>query len=159
MSGIGQVTRQVALPSARIFIPAVYALSVLSTSAALIVGWFIDTDHRDVTEMILVPALGTTALLLVLGVGSALRRAGNTKVGAITFGVLAWLSIIFFWAGVPGLLGAGATWQAGLLSGDPPQRGSARIAGVAGLFAAILNCAVSTIGSLLVVATSNFGHV
>jgi hypothetical protein len=74
------------------------------------------------------------------------------------FGVLSWLSIVLFWAGVPGLLGAGATWQAGLTSGDTPQQGAARTAGIAGLFAAILNCAVATIGAILVIATNNFGH-
>ena len=58
------------------------------------------------------------------------------------------LTIIFFWSGAPGILGACAAWCAGLTRGGRPLGGAARVAGIVGAFVALLNV-VLTIGGVL----------
>jgi hypothetical protein len=62
---------------------------------------------------------------------------------------LAVLSVVFFWAGAPGILGACAAWCAGLTRDRRPLDGAARVAGILGAFLALLNVVLSVGGVLL----------
>ncbi len=64
-------------------------------------------------------------------------------------GALSVLTVIVFWSGAPGLLGAGAAWLAGLTRGGQPLGGAARAAGLVGVFIALLNVVLSVGGVLL----------
>jgi hypothetical protein len=89
--------------------------------------------------------------LLVVAVWAALRHAsaGVAAVGVVVLAVLAWLSMILWWAVLPAYLGIAAASVAGLLSSDDqPPPGPARIAGIVGLFAVGAN-AILVIGALL----------
>ena len=57
------------------------------------------------------------------------------------------LTLIAFWSGAPGVLGAGAAGLAGLTRGGRPLGGAARVAGLVGVFIALLNV-VFTVGSI-----------
>jgi hypothetical protein len=59
------------------------------------------------------------------------------------------VTIIFFWSGAPGILGACAAACAGLTRGGRPLTGAARTAGIIGAFIALLNVVLSVGGVLL----------
>lgn len=148
-------TRKVSLPSPTVFIALVYALTVGFTELWYIADILLtDVDpyanDGPVESMLAIGIIGTAALLLVVGLGSWLvRRPERAKVGAVVFAVLSIVTMLFFWSGAPGVLGAGAAWQAGVLRGGRHQSGAARVAGIVGLFAAALNVAL-TVGGLLI---------
>lgn len=148
-------TRKVSLPSPTVFIALVYALTVGFTELWYIADILLtDVDpyanDGPVESMLAIGVIGTAALLLVVGLGSWLvRRPERAKVGAVVFAVLSIVTMLFFWSGAPGVLGAGAAWQAGVLRGGRHQSGAARVAGIVGLFAAALNVAL-TVGGLLI---------
>jgi hypothetical protein len=64
-------------------------------------------------------------------------------------GALSVLTVIVFWSGAPGVLGAGAAWLAGLTRGGRPLGGAARVAGLVGAFIALLNVVLSVGGVLI----------
>jgi len=146
--------RSVQLPSAQVLVGAVYAICVLGLLAVFVgVILFGDEDpHRSegpIDSIISISVVGTVAL--VIGVGLArwfLRTPDQARVGAFVLAALAVLTIPFFWAGAPGVLGACAAWCAGLTRGGRPLAGGARVAGIVGAFVALLNV-VLTIGGLL----------
>ena len=148
-------TRKVSLPSPTVFIALVYALTVGFTElwfAGDIVFTDVDPYANDgpVESMVAIGIIGTAALVLVVALGSWLvRRPERAKVGAVVLATLSIVTMLFFWSGAPGIIGAGAAWQAGLLRGGRPQLGAARVAGIVGLFAAALNVAL-TVGGLLI---------
>jgi hypothetical protein len=154
MSTSTAATRSVALPSARVFVGAAYAVCVLGL-LAVFVGQIIFTDkdphasQGPIASIVSVGLFGTGAL--VIGVGLALwlvRTPERAKVGAILLGALSVLTLVVFWSGAPGVLGACAAWLAGLTRGGRPLRGAARVAGIVGAFIALLNI-VLTVGGVI----------
>jgi hypothetical protein len=148
-------TRSISLPSAKVFVGSVYGICVLGLIAAFAVEILLtDNDpyrsEGPVQSMIGVGLFGTAAL--VIGVGLTLwlvRTPERAKVGAILLGALSVLTLLVFWSGAPGVLGACAAWLAGLTRGGRPLGGAARTAGIVGVFVALLNV-VLTVGGLLV---------
>ena len=146
--------RSVELPSARVLVGTVYAVCVLAL-LALFTGEIIVSDedpHRSegpIDSIVAISISGTAAL--VIGVGLAfwfVRTPERARVGSFVLVALALLTIILFWTGAPGILGACAAWCAGLTKGARPLGGSARVAGIVGAFIALLNV-VLTVGGVL----------
>jgi hypothetical protein len=160
MSTSTAATRSVPLPSARVLIGTVYAVCVLAL-VAIFVGEIVFTDNDPyrsegpVESIISVGLVGTAALVIGVGVGIWLvRTPERAKVGAILFGALSLLTLVVFWSGAPGLFGACAAWLAGLTRGGRPLGGAARIAGIVGVFIALLNVVV-TVGGMLASGIAN----
>ncbi|MGI9084136.1 MAG: hypothetical protein ACR2FE_02455 [Aeromicrobium sp.] len=96
--------------------------------------------NQAVESMITLGIIGTAALVLGVVVASTMARTPErAKVGAILLGALSVLTVIVFWSGAPGVLGACAAWLAGLTRGGRPLDGAARVAGLVGAFIALLN--------------------
>ena len=155
MSTSTVATRSVTLPSARVLVGAVYTICVLGL-IAMFVGEIVFTDkdpqrsEGPIDSMVAVGVLGTSALLIVVVLGLWLvRTPERAKVGAVVLGALSVLTVIVFWSGAPGVLGAGAAWLAGLTRGGRPLGGAARVAGLVGAFIALLNVVLSVGGVLL----------
>jgi len=154
MSTSTATPRSVQLPSAGVLIGVVYGVCVLALDLVFVAEIvFSDKDpHRSqgpIDSLISVTTFGTAAL--VLGVGLALwfvRTPERARVGSFVLVALAVLSIVFFWSGAPGILGACAAWCAGLTRGARPLEGAARVAGLVGAFLALLNV-VLTIGGVV----------
>jgi hypothetical protein len=155
MSTSSVAPRSVTLPSARVLVGAVYAICVLGLVAVFVADIvFTDKDpHRSdgpIVSMVTIGIMGTSALLIVVGLGLWLGRTPErARVGAVMLGALSVLTVIVFWSGVPGILGAGAAWLAGLTRGGHPLGGAARVAGLVGVFIALLNVVISVGGVLL----------
>jgi hypothetical protein len=152
-------SRSVQLPSARVLVGTVYAVCVLAM-LALFTAEIIFTDkdpHRSegpISAIIAISIFGTAAL--VIGVGLTLflvRTPERARVGSFLLVALSVLTIIFFWSGAPGIFGACATWCAGLTRGGRPLEGGARVAGILGVFIALLNMLL-TIGGVVVSAAT-----
>jgi hypothetical protein len=146
--------RSISLPSARVLIGGVYAVCVLGL-VAVFVGSILFTDEDPyrsdgpIESIIAVGAFGTAALALGVGGGLWLiRTPERRKIGAILFGALSVVTLLVFWSGAPGVFGACAAWLAGLTRGERSLGGAARIAGIVGLFIALLNV-VLTVGGVL----------
>ena len=146
--------RSVQLPSAPVFVGVAYAVCVLAMDL-IFTGQIVFSDkdpHRSegpIDSIVAVSVGGTAAL--VIGVGLALwlvRSPERARVGSFVLVALSVLSLPFFWAGSPGILGACAAWCAGLTRGGRPLDGAARTAGVIGAFVALLNV-VLTIGGVV----------
>jgi len=154
MSTSTRATRSVSLPSAKVLVGGVYAVCVLGL-IAVFVGEIVFTDNDPyrsegpIESMITVGVIGTAAL--VIGVGTALllmRTPERAKVGAILLGALSVLTLVVFWSGAPGVLGACAAWLAGLTRGGRPLGGGARVAGIVGAFIALLNVVLTVGGEI-----------
>jgi hypothetical protein len=146
--------RTVQLPSAPVFVGVVYCVCVL-LPLAVFTGSIIFTDddpYRDegpIDGIVAVSIFGTAAL--VIGVGLALwlsRTPEHARVGSFVLAALSVLTVVFFWSGAPGIFGACAAWCAGLTKGGRPLSGGARVAGIVGVFVALLNVVI-TIGAFL----------
>jgi hypothetical protein len=155
MSTSTTTPRSVQLPSAPVLVGVVYAVCVLGL-VAIFTGEIIFSDkdpHRSegpIESLIGVSILGTAAL--VIGVGLALwlvRTPERARVGSFVLVGLSVLTIIFFWSGAPGILGACTAWCAGLTKGGRPLGGGARVAGIVGAFIALLNVVLTFGGVLL----------
>jgi hypothetical protein len=141
------------VPSAPVLIGGVYAICVLLMElifAAQIL--FTDTDPHapegPIESMVSIGWVGTAALLLGVLPGLALARtAGGAKAGAIGYGALSVVILVFFWSGAPGIFGAVAAWLGGLTRGRSPQTNVARGFAIVGLCIAILNAIVSIGGT------------
>lgn len=147
-------SRRVRLPSARVLVGTVYAVCVLAL-LALFTGDIVFTDkdaHRNdgpVESIIAISVFGTAALVIGVGLTRWLvRTPEHARVGSFLLVALSVLTIIFFWSGAPGILGACAAWCAGLTRGGRPLGGGARVAGIVGAFVALLNVML-TIGGVL----------
>lgn len=153
MSTSSIATRTIPLPSARVFVGGVYAVCVLGLmSVFLLEIVFTDADpyasEGPVESMLGVGLLGTIAL--AIGVGSTLWLRGTperAKVGSVVLGALTVLTLVVWWSGAPGVLGACTAWLAGLTRGGTPLTGAARVAGILGAFVALLNV-VFTVGGV-----------
>ena len=159
MSTSTAATRQIPLPSARVLIGTVYVVCVLGL-IAVFVGDIVFTDNDPyrsegpIESIIGIGLYGTAALVIGVGIGLWLVRSPErAKVGAILLGALSVLSLVAFWSGAPGVLGACAAWLAGLTRGGRPLGGAARVAGIVGLFIAILNVVV-TVGGMIATAVA-----
>lgn len=151
--------RRVQLPSGPVLVGVVYAVTVLLI-LAIFTGDIIFGEgdpHRDegpIESLIAIGIGGTTAL--VIGVALTLwftQTADRARVGSYVLLALSVLTIVFFWSGLPGILGACAAWCAGLTRGARPLGGGARVAGIVGAFIALLNV-VLTIGGMFVTAVT-----
>ena len=159
MSTSTAATRQIPLPSARMLIGTVYVVCVLGL-IAVFVGDIVFTyndpyrSEGPIESIIGIGLYGTAALVIGVGIGLWLVRSPErAKVGAILLGALSVLSLVAFWSGAPGVLGACAAWLAGLTRGGRPLGGAARVAGIVGLFIAILNVVV-TVGGMIATAVA-----
>lgn len=159
MSTPTATTRTVQLPSATVLVGGVYAVCVLGL-LIIFTGQTVFSDkdpHRSqgpIDSLVSVSVVGTAAL--VIGVGLALwavRTAERARIGSLVLVALSVLTIIFFWSGAPGILGACAAWCAGLTRGARPLGGAARVAGIVGAFIALLNV-VLTVGGVVFSAVS-----
>ncbi len=159
MSTPAATTRTVQLPSASVLVGCVYAVCVLA-ELVIFTGQIIVSDkdpHRSqgpIDSIVSVSTFGTAALVIGVGLGVwAVRTAERARIGSMVLVALSVLTIIFFWSGAPGILGACAAWCAGLTRGARPLGGAARVAGIVGAFIALLNV-VLTIGGLVSSALS-----
>ena len=154
MSTSTTAPRTVKVPSAPVLIGAVYAICVVGL-VAVFVGEIVFTDHDPHAddgpiESILTVSIACSIALLIGVVVLALlgRTAERARIGSFVLLGLAVLTIPFFWSGAPGVLGACAGACAGLTRGGRALSGGARIAGIIGLFIALLNV-VLTVGGVL----------
>ena len=136
------------VPSAQVVIGGVYALCVLVplASLTLVVALDLDPEGPDTArrEIIDIGLVGTTALMIGVLPGLYLARSDSaSRIGAIVYGALSLLTIVFFWSGAPGILGAVATWLGGLTRGRTSLHGAPGLFAIIGLCIAILNCTVS----------------
>jgi hypothetical protein len=144
----------VQLPSARVLVGTVYAVCVLGMVAVFTTVIIVsDQDpHRSegpIDSIIAIVTFGTAALVIGVGLGLwMVRTPERARVGSYVLLALSVLTIIFFWSGAPGILGACAAWCAGLTRGGRPLGGGARVAGIVGAFIALLNV-VLTIGGVV----------
>jgi len=141
------------LPSAPVFVGIVYVLASLASVAFMGVVALaqLDPDGNEapLRMMMEVGSVGLAALALGVIPGLFLaRRPTSSKVGAIVYGALSIISLVFFWSGAPGIFGAVAAWLGGLTRGRARTSGAARIFAIIGLCIAVLNC-VTTIGGLM----------
>jgi hypothetical protein len=137
-----------------VLIGIVYAVCVLGL-VAFFVGEIVFTDHDPhaddgpIESIVTVSIAGTAALLIGVGILAWLgRRPETARVGSFVLAGLAVLTVVFFWSGAPGVLGACAGVCAGLARGGRSPSGGARIAGIVGLFIALLNM-VLTVGGVV----------
>ena len=142
------------VPSAQVVISAVYALCVLVPLAylTLVVILGLDPSGPDTArqEMIAIGLVGTTTLVSGVLPGLYLAKSDSaSRIGAIVYGVLSLLTIVFFWSGAPGILGAVAAWLGGLTRGRTPVQGAARVLAIIGLCIAILNCVANVAWSVV----------
>jgi hypothetical protein len=153
-------SRSVQLPSAPVFVGVVYAVCVLAMDV-----WFtgeIIVSNKDphrsqgpIDSILSISIFGTTALLIGVGLLAWLGRTPErARVGSFGLVALSVLTIVFFWSGAPGIIGACTAACAGLTRGGRPLVGGARVAGIVGAFIALLNV-VLTVGG--VVLTPVFG--
>jgi hypothetical protein len=147
--------RTVQLPSARTMFGAVVVAGILLPIAAFIGDIVLsDSDpYRNegpVESIISIGVVGGAALVIALGVSALLVGSPErARIGAVVFGALSVLTMIVFWSGAPGLFGAAAAWLAGLTRGGRPLGGAARIAGIVGVFVAVLDVLLTVGGVVL----------
>jgi len=155
MSTSAAARRTVQLPSGPVLVGAVYGVCVVGL-VAVFAGEIVVSDkdpyrsEGPVDSIVAISVFGTVAL--VVGVVLALRLGGTparARVGSLVLTALAVLTIVFFWAGAPGILGACAAWCAGLTRDRQQLDGAARVAGILGVFLALLNVVLSAGGVLL----------
>ncbi|MBM2620962.1 hypothetical protein JIG36_36230 [Actinoplanes sp. LDG1-06] len=158
MSAPTASARRIPLPTAPVLISTVYGICVIGL-IAFFVGEIVFTDHDpwatdgpvDSIRNILI--VGTGALVLAVLLGQRLvQTPERARVGAILFGALSVVSIVFFWSGAPGIFGACSAWLAGLTRCSRPLGGAARVVGLVGLFMAVLNVLLTVGGVLWAVA-------
>lgn len=122
MSTSTTAPRSVQLPSARVLVGGVYAVCVLAMVTLFTVEVVVsDKDpHRSegpIESMIAISVFGTAALVIGVGLGLwFVSSPARARVGSFVLVALSVLTIIFFWSGAPGILGACAAWVAGLTS-------------------------------------------
>jgi hypothetical protein len=149
-----EASRLVQLPSAPVLIGAVYAVCVLGLDVVFTVAIVVGdgNPHRSegpIASIVAVSVVGTAALVIGVSLTRWLVRIPDrARVGSFVLVGLSVLTIIFFWAGAPGIFGACAAWCAGLTKGGRPLGGGARAAGLVGVFIALLNV-VLTVGGVV----------
>lgn len=112
------------------------------------------TDEGPVASIVSIAVVGHVALALALaialGLGRNPRRAG---VASVVLGVLSVVLLALFWSGAPVVMGACAAWCAGLSRGRPALTGAPRVAGIVGVFVALLSLVVWYLSSIAAVVT------
>jgi hypothetical protein len=148
MSTSTATQRSASLPSAPLFIGAVYAVCVLGMDLVATSGIvFSDEDpHRSegpIEEIIGVSIVGTTALVIGVGLYAWLSRTPErARTGTYILAALSVLTLVVFWSGAPAIFGACAASCAGLTRGGRPLGGGARIAGIVGAAIALVDVVV-----------------
>jgi hypothetical protein len=147
--------RTVQLPSAGVLLGAVLTCCVLFPIAVFI-GQILFTDkdpHENdgpLESIASISVVAGVALVLAVGISAFLVRSPErARIGAVVLASLAVLTVIVFWSGAPGIFGACAAWLAGLTKGGRPLGGAARVAGIVGVFVAVLNILLSVGGILI----------
>ena len=147
--------RTVQLPSAAVLLGAVLTCCVLLPNAVFL-GQILFTDkdpHENdgpLESIISISVVAGVALVLAVGVSAFLVRSRErARIGAVVLAGIAVLTVIVFWSGAPGIFGACAAWLAGLTKGGRPLGGAARVAGIVGVFVAVLNILLSVGGILI----------
>jgi hypothetical protein len=142
------------LPSAAVVIGTVYALCVVVPLVylTLVVAIGLDPNGPDTArqEIPAIGLVGTTALAIGVLPGIYLAKSDSaSRIGAIVYGALSVVTLVLFWSGAPGVLGAVAAWLGGLTRGRTPYPGAPRVFAIIGLSVAILNSAVSVTWSVI----------
>jgi len=111
-----------------------------------------DDPHRaqgPIDSIVSIAVVGVAGLIVALAVALPLvRDPARAKVGAVVLGALALVSAPFFWSGAPAVLGAAATWLAGLTKGGKPLGGVPRGFGIVGFVVAVLVIVATFIGNI-----------
>jgi len=147
--------RTIQLPSDKVLVGVVYAVCVLAMDAVFVVTIILSDEdpHRSegpIDSIVLITLVGTTALVIGVGLVAWLGRTPErARIGAYVLVALAVLTLVFFWSGAPGILGACAASCAGLTRGRRPLGGAARVAGIVGGFLALLNVVLDIGGVVL----------
>lgn len=101
------------------------------------------TDEGPVASIVSIAVVGHVALALALGLALGLGRSPRRAPAiAVTLGVLSVVLLVLFWSGAPVVMGACAAWCAGLSTDRRPLAGAPRIAGMVGVFVALLSLIV-----------------
>lgn len=144
-------TRRTSVPSYPVLLGVVVAVCTggmaLNLVGAMAYG-VVDEGPRTLEQQ-LTGVLGFGALGLVVSLLAAAvlgRTPARRRAGAAVLGVLAVVSLVFFFSGLPGMLGATAAYLAGLTRGTGPVEGAPRAFGLVGLAIAVLNVLVCTVG-------------
>lgn len=108
----------------------------------------VDEGPRTLDEQLVgVLTFGSIGLVVCLTVGLWLAASpARSRVGAVVLGFLAVPCVVFFFSGLPGMLGATAAHLAGLTRGRTPASGAPRVFGLIGLVLAVLNVVVVVVG-------------
>jgi len=94
--------------------------------------------------------VGTTALMIGVLPGLYLAKLDPaSRIGAIVYGALSLLTIVFFWSGAPDIIGAVTAWLGGLTRGRTPVQGAPRVFAIVGLCIAMLNSTANVAWSML----------
>lgn len=119
----------------------------LNLLGAMAIG-VVDEGPRTLGQQLAgVLGFGTAGLVACLLLVPWLSRTpARSRVGAVVLGVLAVPCLVFFFSGLPGMLGASAAHLAGLTRGRTPLAGAPRAAGLVGLVIALLNVLVAVVG-------------
>jgi len=111
-----------------------------------------DDPHRSegpIDSRISIAVVGIAGLIVALAVTLPLvRDPARAKIGAVVLGALALVTAPFFWSGAPAVLGAAATWLAGLTKGGRPLGGVARGFGIVGFVVAVLVVVATFVGGI-----------
>lgn len=147
----GRPRRTVPVPGYGVLLGTVAAICTggmaLNLLAAIALG-VVDEGPRTLEQQ-LVGVLGFGAaglvacVLLAHWLGSTPRRR---RVGAIALGALAVPCLVFFFSGLPGILGATSAHLAGFTRGRTLLVGAPRVVGLVGLVIAALNVLVVVVG-------------
>lgn len=144
-------SRRVQIPSYRVLFGTVVVVCMLgmwgNLALAIATGQPPDRPRTHQEQIVGVLSFGTIGLVVCLTIGLwAARTPHRSRVGAIVFGALAVPCLVFFFSGLPAMLGATAAHLAGLTSGRTPVPGLPRVFGTVGLAIALLNLIVVVVG-------------
>jgi hypothetical protein len=150
-------TRTITLPRAPWLVGTLYAVCVV-LPLLIFVGIILFTDkdphasEGPIASLESIGLVGHIGLLLGVAIALATRARQRAAAGSIALAVLSVVTVVFFWSGAPGILGACAAWRAGLTRGGTSLTGAGRVAGLVGLFVAGLNI-VLTLGGFALALT------
>ncbi len=139
------------VPAYPVVLGIVFAICTVGMALNLVVAiatGVVDEGPRTLQQQLAgVIGFGIGGLAIsLLGAWWFSRTEARAKAGAIVFGALAVPTVILFFSGTPGMLGATAAFLAGLTHGRTPTSGAPRVFGIVGLVFAILNVLIVVAG-------------